>query len=210
VHTPSISEEALMFSLSMFRARHPFVKVKYRLGVTALFVLVLLATASAQTPSASPDYATASSNQTAIAEYSPPPAIAAKAEGYRDALHTHFFIGTFYGFLVLLAVLYWRLGPKYRNWAERISSRRFVQVMVFAPLMLLTVSVLSLPTTLWDQMLELNFGRSVQHWASWWSDWLTNQIIYLIVGTLVVWILYAVIAAPRGVGGSISGWHRFR
>jgi Zn-dependent protease with chaperone function len=47
-------------------------------------------------------------------------------------------------------------------------------------------------------MLELNFGRSVQHWASWWSDWLTNQIIYLIVGTLVVWILYAVIRrSPR-------------
>jgi STE24 endopeptidase len=182
-----------MFSLSRLRARHPFVKLKHRLGLIALFILVLLATANAQTPAPATDSATASSNQTVITEYSPPPAIAAKAEAYRDALHSHFFIGTFYGFLVLLAVLYWRLGPKYRDWAERASSRRFVQVLIYAPLMLLTVSVLGLPTTIWDQMLELNFGRSVQHWASWWSDWLTNQIIYLIVGTLVVWILYAVI-----------------
>ena len=189
-----------MFSLPGFHARHRSVKLSYGLGLTALLSLVLLATASAQTqpPATSPGSTAASSNETVITEYSPPPAIAAKAAGYRDALHTHFFIGTFYGFLVLLAVLYWRLGPKYRVWAERVSSRRFVQVLIFAPLMLLTVSVLSLPTTIWDQMLELNFGRSVQHWASWWSDWLTNQIIYLIVGTLVVWILYAVIRrSPR-------------
>ncbi len=118
---------------------------------------------------------------------------AAKAEAYRGALHTHFFAGTLYGWLVLVLVLFWRLGPKYRDWAERASSRRFVQALIFAPLMLLTVSVLSLPTSIWDQMLELNFGRSVQHWAAWWSDWLTSQIVMLIVGTLVVWILYAVI-----------------
>ena len=100
--------------------------------------------------------------------------------------------------MILLLVLYWRLGPKYRDWAERISSRRFLQVVIFAPLLLLTVSVLSLPTTIWDQMLELSFGRSVQHWGSWFSDWVTNQIILLIVGTLVVWILYAVIRrSPR-------------
>ena len=48
------------------------------------------------------------------------------------------------------------------------------------------------------QSIELNFGRSVQRWGSWFSDWITSQIILLIVGTLVVWILYGVIRrSPR-------------
>ncbi|HEX8800676.1 MAG TPA: M48 family metalloprotease, partial [Terriglobales bacterium] len=110
----------------------------------------------------------------------------------------HYFGNTFYGLLVLLLVLWWRLGPKYRDWAERASKRRFVQVLIFAPLLLLTVSVLNLPTSIWDQSIELKFGRSVQRWGSWFSDWITSQIILLIVGTLVVWLLYGVIRrSPR-------------
>ena len=167
-------------------------------GSVLLALLLAVATAHAQPATPSPDNAAAAANETAVTEYSPLPENAAKSAAYRDALHLHFFAGTFYGFLVLVLILYWRLGPKYRDWAERVSSRRFVQVLIFAPLLLLTVSVLSLPTTIWDQSLELKFGRSVQHWGSWFSDWLTNQIIYLIVGTLLVWILYAVIRrSPR-------------
>lgn len=170
------------------------------LGLAGLLTLFLLAAASAQTQPATPsqDTATTTPSETVITEYSPPPENAVKSEAYRDALHLHYFGNTFYGFLVLLLILWWRLAPKYRDWAERISSRRFLQVLIFAPLLLLTVAVLNLPTTIWDQMIELKFGRSVQHWGSWWSDWLTNQIILLIVGTLVVWILYAVIRrSPR-------------
>ena len=154
--------------------------------------------AHAQPAASSPGIAAAPSTQTVITEYSPPPALAAKAEAYRSALHTHFFAGTLYACVVLLLILFCRLAPQYRNRAERASSRRFVQALIFTPLLLLTVSLLSLPTSIWDQRLELNFGRSVQHWASWWSDWLTNQIILLIVGTLVVWILYAVIRRSPG------------
>ena len=171
-----------------------------RLGLAGLLTLFMLAEASAQTQPATPsqDTAATSASEAVITEYSPPPENAAKSEAYRDALHLHFFANTFYGFLVLLLILWWRLGPKYRDWAERISSRRFLQVLIFAPLLLLTVAVLNLPATIWDQMIELKFGRSVQHWGSWWSDWLTNQIILVIVGTLVVWILYAVIRrSPR-------------
>ncbi len=170
--------------------------------VIGIFAVLLLAGvgAPAQTAPSSPDAAAAapSTGEPVITDFSPPPDIAAKATAYRDMLHTHFFVETFYGCLVLVLLLAWRIAPKFRDWAERASSRRFVQVIIFAPLLLLTVSILGLPTTLWDQMLELKFGRSVQPWVSWWSDWFTNQILLLIVGTLVVWILYAVIRrSPR-------------
>jgi hypothetical protein len=107
---------------------------------------------------------------TIITEYSPPPDSAAKSTAYRGALHLHYFGDTFYGFVVLLLILWWRLGAKYRDWAERVSRRRFMQVLIFAPLLLLTLSILDLPTSVWDQSIELKFGRSVQRWGSWFDD----------------------------------------
>ena len=169
------------------------------LSLTFLLTVFLATRVSAQT-TLPPETAAASSpvSETIITEYSPPPDNAAKSAAYRGALYLHYFGNTFYGFLVLLLVLWWRLGPKYRDWAERASKRRFVQVLIFAPLLLLTVSVLNLPTSIWDQSIELKFGRSLQGWGSWFSDWITSQIILLIVGTLVVWILYGVIRrSPR-------------
>jgi Zn-dependent protease with chaperone function len=169
------------------------------LSFSVLLTVFLSTSVCAQT-TPPPETAAASSpaSETIITEYSPPADNATKSAAYRGALHLHYFGNTFYGFLVLLLVLLWRLGPKYRDWAERASKRRFVQVLIFAPLLLLTVSVLNLPTDLWDQSIELKFGRSVEQWGSWISDWITSQIILLIVGTLVVWILYAVIRrSPR-------------
>ena len=168
--------------------------------IPLIVFLTISAGAQAQqaTPSTDTASASAPSTETIIIEYSPPRENAAKSTAYRGALHRHYFGNTFYGFVVLLLVLWWRLGPKYRDLAERVSKRRFVQVLIFAPLLLLTVSVLNLPTSIWDQSIELKFGPSVQHWGSWFSDWTTNQIILLIVGTLLVWILYGVIRlSPR-------------
>jgi Zn-dependent protease with chaperone function len=68
-----------------------------------------------------------------------------------------------------------------------------VQVIIYAPLLVLTVAVLGLPSDLWDQSLQRRFGLSVQGWGSWFGDWGTNQIVTLVVGTILVWILYGVI-----------------
>ncbi len=131
--------------------------------------------------------------QPIVTSYSPPPANYQKSVAYSSAHYLHFFVNTAYGLLMFLLILALRLGPKYRNWAERISQRRFLQALIFAPLMLLTIAILSLPTDAWDQSLESRFGLSVQSWAAWFSDWLTTQILVLILGTLLVWILYATI-----------------
>ena len=123
-----------------------------------LLTVFLTISAGAQTQQATPSTDTASasapSTATIIIEYSPPSENAAKSTAYRGALHRHYFGNTFYGFVMLLLVLWWRLGPKYRDWAERVSKRRFVQALIFAPLLLLTVSVLNLPTSIWDQSIE--------------------------------------------------------
>jgi STE24 endopeptidase len=163
---------------------------------------VIAAIAAAQTHAA-PDPAastpaTAQTNadsafQEPILEYSPPPAEFARAKAYSNAQYWHFFINAFYGFLVLLVLLRWRVAPWFRDLAERVSSRRFVQLIIFALLILLTIAILGMPSNIWDHALDRAFGLNVQAWPAWATDWITNQIVMLIVGTILVAILYAVI-----------------
>src|SRR5271157_1813264 len=66
-----------------------------------------------------------------IVEYAPPPAEYARAKAYSNARYRHMFIGAFYGFLILLVILRWRVTPSFRNLAERVSAHRSIQVIVF-------------------------------------------------------------------------------
>jgi len=154
------------------------------------------ATETSSQPVAQADQAPSVSS--AIVEYAPPPAEYARAKAYSHAHYKHFFLGTLYGLLVLLVVLRWRVGPAFRNLAERVSSRRFVQLIIFAPLMLATITVLTIPTDIWDESLQRAFGLSVQSWPSWFRDWVVNLVLMLIIGTILVGILYGVIRkSPR-------------
>src|ERR1035438_4715016 len=156
-----------------------------RLQLIALFWLLtsaLSATAAAQPAAVSapqaPSEAAAPSTDTAsppppILEYAPPPAEYARAKAYSNAHYRHFFINAFYGFLILLVLLRWRVAPWFRNLAERVSSRRSVQLIIFAPLILLTIAILGIPSDIWDQSLQRAFGLSVQTWPSWVTDWIT-------------------------------------
>jgi Zn-dependent protease with chaperone function len=133
-----------------------------------------------------------------ILEYAPPPQQYARSKAYSLAHYRHFFINWLYGFLVLLVLLRWRVAPAYRNLAERASSRRFVQFIIFVPLIFLTISILGLPSDIWNHSLERAFGLSVQQWVPWLADWITNQLVMVIVGIVLIAILYAVIRrSPR-------------
>jgi STE24 endopeptidase len=153
---------------------------------------------TAGTPSTATDTAVTEVKPAPIVEYAPPPAQYARAKAYSNTKYMHFFINTLYGFLLLLVILRWRLAPKFRDWAERVSKRRGVQVIFFAPLILLTIALLGIPSDIWDQSLARAYGLSVQGWAPWFRDWILGQFLGLIVGTLLIGILYfAIRRSPR-------------
>jgi STE24 endopeptidase len=165
-----------------------------------LFASVPWTVAAAQTPPANaPASATAAESKTTeaapttIVEYAPLPAQYARAKAYSSVHYRHVFVGAFYGFLVLLVLLRWRITPAFRNLAERTSSNRFLQLIIFAPLILLTLAVVGIATDIWDESLERAYGLSVQGWGAWTRDWLLSQVFMLIVGTILVGILYRVI-----------------
>lgn len=121
-----------------------------------------------------------------------------KAIAYSRARYWEYFIGAAYFLLILLLLLRSRAAPTLRDWAERASSRYWVQLLLFAPMFMLLLGALGLPTDLYGQWLSLRYDQSIQGWGSWIWDWTKGQLLAVVLGTLFIGILYAVIRrSPR-------------
>jgi len=148
------------------------------------------------TPSPAP--AVTAGSKEAPREYSLPADKLQKAIEYSQARYWLHFAGEFYGIAVLIAILAFGLSAKFRDWAEAASSRRFVQAIVFVPLLVLASDVLSLPLGIYGQHLELRFEQSIQSWPSWFWDWTKSELISIVLSVLLIFLLYAVIRrSPR-------------
>jgi len=152
------------------------------------------AAAPAVTPQASPPQAQARK----VTAYTLPPDLYKKAHDL-GRIHFRFnLISFFYGLVVLWIVLAGKLAAKFRSWAETPSSRRWIQALIFSPLLLVTMSVLGLPADIYEQHVERAYGLSIQGWGSWSWDWVKALLISLVIGTILIWILYGVIRkSPR-------------
>jgi STE24 endopeptidase len=135
---------------------------------------------------------------TEVTHYTLPPALYHKAHRLGQISFWGGLAGTLYSWLILLLILNWRLAPKYRNWAEKTSRVKFMQVLIFAPLLLLSVGALTIPLDIAQHWVSRRFGISIQGWGSWLGDWTKQEIVLVIIGTFLIWILYAVIrSSPR-------------
>lgn len=180
--------------------------MKLLVGVILLFSAVLLSVPSSvaaqadNSAASNPSSATTSSGPSTqhVTEYTLPPDLYKKAHD-RSRIHFHLaLIGFAYGLVVLWVVLHWKLSAKYRTWAEAFSRLRFLQSLVYSPLLLLTIAILGLPLDIYGEMVEKRFGISVQSWGSWSWDWTKAQLISLIIGIIMIWALYIVIRrSPR-------------
>lgn len=133
-----------------------------------------------------------------VTAYTLPPDLYRKAHDKSQINFRLQIIGFVYGVVVLWIVLRGKLGAKYRNWAEGFSSRRFLQALVFSPLLVLTIAIFTLPLDIYGETVEKNFGLSVQGWGSWAADWLKAELIALVIYTVLIWLLYMVIRrSPR-------------
>src|SRR5229473_2217139 len=100
-------------------------------------------------------------------QYSLPPDKLEKAIDYSTARNWLHFISPLYGIAVLLATLTFGWAAKFRDWAESASHRRSVQAILFVPLLILTIDLLSLPVGIYEQHLERIYDQSIQSWPSW-------------------------------------------
>ena len=155
--------------------------------------------AQQQSPSSSavtttaPSEAAQSGASRVITAYSLRPDLHQKAHNLNRIRFRLALMGFVYGIVVLWLVLRWRLAPKYRDWSEGLSSKSFVQSLLFSPLLLLTIAILTSPLDIYSEWIEKKYGLSVQGWGSWGWDWVKAELISLVIGTIFIWLLYLVI-----------------
>jgi STE24 endopeptidase len=150
------------------------------------------APATAQSPVAPPP----STGQ--VQGYTLTPGQEAQAVAYAHARHELYFLDVAYGLLLLVLMLQLRIAPAFRNWATEWTDNSFGQIVVFAPLVLLTMDVLSLPIAIWEHRLALQYQQSIQGWGSWLTDWTKGEGVEIAIAILLVWVLFSVIRkSPR-------------
>jgi STE24 endopeptidase len=121
-----------------------------------------------------------------------------KAVSYSRASYTMYFVSV--GLNVLALAVFLRLGiaARFRDWAESVSDKRWVQALVFVPLLVLTVDVVALPLRIYGHILSLRYEMSVQSWGSWTLDWGKEQVLMAGFGLIFALILSALIPrSPR-------------
>ena len=131
-------------------------------------------------------------------QYSLPPDKLQRAIEYAHAGYWLHFTSEIYAIVILVAIISTGLSATFRDWAEAASKRRFLQALIFIPLLLVTNDLLYLPANLFGQHLELKFDQSIQSWPSWFWDWTKSELILLVCSVPLAWLLYAVIRrSPR-------------
>jgi Zn-dependent protease with chaperone function len=149
-------------------------------------------------PAALSAASTSEKSEEKVTAYTLPPDLDKKARHLAQIAFWGQIVLFLYSIVVLVVILKWRLAPKYRDWAEKASSNRFLQAMIFSLLILLTIAVLGSPGDIGQHWVSRKFGLSIQGWGSWGWDWTKSQFVSVIVGIIVIWILFAAIRkSPR-------------
>jgi STE24 endopeptidase len=133
-----------------------------------------------------------------VTAYTLPPDLYKKAHDFSQIAFWFQLLTILYSLIVLWLILRWRLAPTHRDWAEKAASAHFLQAAIFAPLFILTFDIFMLPIAIARHFVSLKFGLSIQRWPSWIWDWAKGQMIAVVLGTLLIWLLYTVIRhSPR-------------
>lgn len=172
---------------------------------SAIVVMIVVFASPSPAPAQSPAPAEQTSQQGAtpvqkqdVKTYTLPPEKYEKAVAYSRTQYTLHFVGVVYSLLVLLIVITLRIAPKYRDRVERVSQRRFVQAIIFVPLLLLTFDVLRIPLDAYQHHLAVRYEISVQGWGSWLWDWTKGEFVEFIIASILIYMLYGLIRrSPR-------------
>ena len=153
----------------------------------------------AQSPAASPSPSAAqSAPQTPTTEYTLPPDKLAKSKALYDLHVKMLIVGTIYGLVVLLVILYLGIVARFRDWAEKATKYSFLQALIVVPLFLLITTVLNLPLDAYGHSVSRQYGLSVQGWASWFADAGKGFFVSAVIGVVVLWLMILIIRkSPR-------------
>jgi len=121
-----------------------------------------------------------------------------KAVAYSRAGYTLYFVSYAVVVLGLLILLRAGLAARLRDFAERASEKRWLQGLIFVPLLVLLVDLFELPVRLYWHALSLHYEQSVEGWAAWSWDWSKEELLQMLISAILALILFAMLRrSPR-------------
>jgi len=167
------------------------------LAAVLILMAMLAVGVSAQTARTAGERTTVSA-QAFPNSYSLPPDKLAKATTLYHTELVMFAISTAYELGILWALLHFGIGVRFRQLAECVGKSFFVRGIIVFPLLFLSIRVLSLPLRLFWHHTGLDYGFSVQGWASWFVDWTKGAAVEVAIGTLLGFGVYSLMRrSPR-------------
>jgi STE24 endopeptidase len=121
-----------------------------------------------------------------------------KAISYSRAGYTLYFVSYFLAAVALLLILRLGIAAKFRDVAEAVSQKKWIQCLVFVPLLILLTDLFELPVHIYWHTLSLRYQQSIQHWGSWLTDWAKEEALSVGLAVLLVFVLtFAMRKSPR-------------
>jgi STE24 endopeptidase len=130
--------------------------------------------------------------------YTLPPDKQARSIAYAHSRHELYFLDLLFTTVGLILLIQLGVGPRLRDWAERISRRRFPQAVSFAGVFFILLGSLGLPAAAGSHWLARYYGQSVQGWGSWFWDSIKGGVLGLILAIVLTWLFYGLVRrSPR-------------
>ena len=121
-----------------------------------------------------------------------------KAVAYSRAGYALYFVSVFLTALVLILVLRLGIAARFRDFSENLTDKRWLQAVVFVPLLLITLDILNLPIRAYGHSLSLRYEVSVQGWRSWFWDCAKQAFLGIVLALILTAILTGVMRrSPR-------------
>jgi STE24 endopeptidase len=90
------------------------------------------------------------------------------------------------------------VAARFRDIAEAVSEKKWIQCLVFVPLLIFLTDLLELPVRIYWHTLSLRYQQSIQHWGSWIVDWAKEEALSVGLAVLLVFVLIlAMRKSPR-------------
>lgn len=107
--------------------------------------------------------------------------------------------GAIVGILVDFLILQSRLSARFRDWAERVTSRKWLQPALYALPYVIAGFLIALPWTIYtDFFREQQYDLMSLDFGSWFGEQMVGLVISLIMFSLLIMAIFAVIRrAPK-------------
>jgi STE24 endopeptidase len=126
------------------------------------------------------------------------PEAVARSNSYFEGGYWIQFVGPLIGLIIAFAILQTGFAKNLRSWLEKRVKIYFFVVIGFALVYTLVGSVLSFGWDYWVGFVrEHDYDLSTQTFAQWFTEYLQEAGIGLLIGSLAIGLLYLIIAVAR-------------